>query len=323
MSVLVIIEHDRGELAPASEEALTAARDLANQIGTDVRAALIGNGGEQLVEVTGRFGADSVVIANHSLLTDFGPEAWGSVVEQLIEDESPDAVLATGTSRGNEVLAQAAARLDLPFVANAASVTVGDPWQITRVQWGGSLLEDVTLDAETPIVSIGHHAVEASAADAPTDPTVDAFEPELDNDCVRTMVVDRVVQEAGVTLSTARLVVSGGRGVGDADGFAPLDQLAELLGGKVGCSRAVTNNGWRPHSDQVGQTGTRIAPELYIACGISGAIQHWVGAMASKQILAINTDPQANMVVKADYAVVADLHKVVPAISAEIEKRKG
>ena len=126
-----------------------------------------------------------------------------------------------------------------------------------------------------------------------------------------------------MTLSTAPVVVGGGRAVGNADAFAPLEELAELLGGRVGCSRAVTNNGWRPHSDQVGQTGTRIAPELYIASGISGAIQHWVGAMASKQILAINTDPEANMVVKADYAVIGDLHDVIPAVVDEVKRRRS
>ena len=147
--------------------------------------------------------------------------------------------------------------------------------------------------------------------------------PTLDDSLARTIVIDRDVQQAGVTLSTAPVVVSGGRGVGSAEGFDQLEELAELLGGRVGCSRAVTNLGWRNHTDQVGQTGTRIAPEIYIATGISGAIQHWVGAMASKRILAINTDPEANMVVKADYAVIADLHKVVPAITAEIKKRKG
>jgi len=128
---------------------------------------------------------------------------------------------------------------------------------------------------------------------------------------------------AGVSLATSTVVVGGGRGVGSAEGFAPLEVLAELLGGVVGCSRAVTNNGWRSHSDQVGQTGTRIAPDLYLACGISGAIQHWVGAMASRKILAINTDPEANMVSKADYAVIGDLHEVVPAISVEIQRRRG
>ena len=134
-------------------------------------------------------------------------------------------------------------------------------------------------------------------------------------------MVERVERAAGVTLATAPVVVGGGRGVGSAEGFAELEELAALLGGVVGCSRVVTNNGWRNHTDQVGQTGTRIAPEIYIACGISGAIQHWVGAMSSKRILAINTDPAANLVTKADYAVIGDLHEVVPAITAEIRRR--
>jgi electron transfer flavoprotein alpha subunit len=140
---------------------------------------------------------------------------------------------------------------------------------------------------------------------------------------MHSFVRDRVERVAGVTLATAPVVVSGGRGVGSAEAFGPLEELAGLLGGIVGCSRAVTNNGWRNHTDQVGQTGTRIAPDIYIACGISGAIQHWVGAMASKNILAINTDREANIVTKAGYAVIGDLHKVVPAISEEIRRRRG
>jgi electron transfer flavoprotein alpha subunit len=186
---------------------------------------------------------------------------------------------------------------------------------------GGSLLERCTLTAATKLVSVAHHSVEASEA-----PAAGATQPlsvELDPSLARTVVAERVERAAGVTLATAPLVVGGGRGVGSAEAFAPLQELASELGGVVGCSRAVTNNGWRNHTDQVGQTGTRIAPDLYIACGISGAIQHWVGAMASKKILAINTDKDANMVSKADYAVIGDLHKVVPAITAEIRRRRG
>ena len=223
----------------------------------------------------------------------------------------------------NEVMAKVAAREDLPFVANCLTIDPGDQWEMTRVQWGGSLLEDVLLEADRKLFSIAHHGVASEpAAKAPTF-EVEDFEPDLDEAEAVTLVQERVVLTQGITLSTSPVVVSGGRGVGSADGFDVLDELAELLGGVVGCSRAVTNNGWRPHSDQVGQTGTRIAPEIYIATGISGAIQHWVGAMASKKILAINTDPEANMVVKADYAVLGDLHKVVPAISAEIRRRSS
>jgi electron transfer flavoprotein alpha subunit len=127
----------------------------------------------------------------------------------------------------------------------------------------------------------------------------------------------------GITLTTAPVVISGGRGIGSPEGFALLEELADLLGGAVGCSRVVTNNGWRPHSDQVGQTGTRVAPNLYIACGISGAIQHWVGMMASKSVLAINSDADAPMVTKADYAVIGDLHPILKAVVTEVKKRKG
>jgi electron transfer flavoprotein alpha subunit len=126
-----------------------------------------------------------------------------------------------------------------------------------------------------------------------------------------------------VSLADARVVVGGGRGVGSAGGFRVLEELAELLGGAVGCSRAVTSLGWRPHADQVGQTGTPIAAELYIACGVSGAFQHMVGCSRAKHILAINTDPEAPIVAKADYAIVADLHAVVPALAAEIRKARG
>jgi electron transfer flavoprotein alpha subunit len=138
----------------------------------------------------------------------------------------------------------------------------------------------------------------------------------------RTRVVDRVTVSEGITLTTAPVVVSGGRGVGSPEGFTVLEELAGLLGGAVGCSRVVTNNGWRPHSDQVGQTGTRVAPSLYIACGISGAIQHWVGMMASKNVLAINNDPEAPMVTKSDYAVIGDLHPILEALVAEVRRRK-
>ncbi|MXV91621.1 MAG: electron transfer flavoprotein subunit alpha/FixB family protein [Acidimicrobiia bacterium] len=319
--LLVILEHDQGVMAEAAREALTFGRTLAGRMGVPMHAALIGSEEAALVAEAGAHGAGVVHTVVHPVLSDFGPEAWGEVIAVMVPRLAPAAVLAGGSDRGNEVMAQAAARLDAPFVANCLDV---DPagWSITRIQWGGSLLEDVTLSVDVPLLSCGLHAVAAEAAETPTEPAVEEFEADLDAALSRTVVRDRVVLSAGVTLSTAPVVVGGGRGVGSAEGFAPLEDLADLLGGKVGCSRAVTNNGWRPHSDQVGQTGTRIAPEIYIASGISGAIQHWVGAMGSKHILAINLDPEANIVQKADWAVIGDLHEVIPAISEEIRSRR-
>ena len=345
--LLTVLEHDRGAMAEAAREALTFGRGLAESLGADMEALLIGSDDPALVTEAGNYGAAAVHTVMNPVLSDFGPEVWGETVARAVGELTPAAVLAGGSERSNEVMAQAAARLDLPLVSNCTAINpssghvgestadgsdgsdvggadtgVSSRWSITRIQWGGSLLEDVTLAASLPLVTCGLHAVAAEPLSAPVSPTVAGLEIDLDPALARTVVKDRVVLEAGVTLPTAPVVVGGGRGVGSAEGFGPLEELAELLGGRVGCSRAVTNNGWRPHSDQVGQTGTRIAPEIYIASGISGAIQHWVGAMGSKHILAVNTDPEANMVTKADWAVIGDLHEVIPAISAEIRRRR-
>ena len=309
-------------MAEAAREALTGARALGLALGEPVEAVAIGYGAEDIVAEAGQYGAKIVHVVSHKLLVDYGPDAWAESVMQLADDVDAEAVVTSGTDRGNEVMAQIAARADAPFVANCISIEPEDTWLITRLQWGGSLLEDVELEAERKLVSFAYHSVAAEPVVGDGVPDVAVFEPDLDESVTVTMIRHREVLSQGVTLSTASVVVSGGRGVGSADGFAILEELAGLLGGVVGCSRAVTNNGWRPHTDQVGQTGTRIAPEIYIASGISGATQHWVGAMASKKILAINTDGEANMVSKADYAVIADLHKVVPAISAEIRRRR-
>ena len=271
--LLVILEHENGQLVEAAKEALTFGRVLAEKMDEDLEAALIGSDDDDLVEEAGTYGAEDVHIVTHDLLTDYGPDAYGSVIVQMVEGLEPDAVLACGSDRGNEFMANAAARLDAPFVANCTDVTPGDTWEMTRVQWGGSLLEDSTLTADVPLLTCGLHAVVAEVGDE-ADADAEAFDVELDESVTITMVKDRVVQEAGVTLPTAPVVCGGGRGVGSAEGFSHLEELAGLLGGRVGCSRAVTNLGWRPHSDQVGQTGTRIAPEIYIASGISGAIQH-------------------------------------------------
>jgi len=326
MSVLVLCDHDRGALAEASLEALTFGRRLANDLGVACSGVLIGEGAGNASTSLASYGAESVYLVEHGLLTDYGPSAWGESLVQLVNKVTPSAVLACGTDRGNEVIAHLAASLDAPFVANCLTADTSNPstWLMTRIQWGGSLLEESELSTEqVKIFTVAHHGIEAEQSESSNSGQQESFTPELDESVAQTIVADRVVLTQGITLSTSPVVVGGGRGVGSAEAFAPLEELAEELNGVVGCSRAVTNNGWRPHSDQVGQTGTRIAPQIYIANGISGAIQHWVGAMAAKNILAINIDPEANMVAKAGYAVIGDLHQVVPAILEEVRRRKS
>jgi electron transfer flavoprotein alpha subunit len=249
----------------------------------------------------------------------YAPAGSAAALADAIASGGPDVVLAPGTERGNEVLAHVAARLDLPMAANCVSVTPGDPASVTRVRWGGSLLEEARVHGSPLLCTVAPHAV-AADPDAVASIAVEVLQPA--DDPVK--VSERVeAVSAGVSLTDADVVVSGGRGVGSVEGFAVIEELAALLGGAVGCSRAVTSAGWRPHSDQVGQTGTKISPEIYIACGISGATQHMAGCKGAKKLLAINPDAEASIFASADYAVFGDLHEVVPAISAEIRKARG
>jgi electron transfer flavoprotein alpha subunit len=246
----------------------------------------------------------------------YAPGAWAAAIVQLVEKHSPEAVVAAASDRGQEAMAHAAARLDLPLAANCISAEAGDPWQVVRQRWGGSLLEEATLSGGVKLLTVAQHVVEA-AEPVPVEP----FAPELSEADLAVRVVRREEPPPGtVSLTDARVVVGGGRGVGSAEGFEVLEELAALLGGAVGGSRVVTNLGWRAHSDQVGQTGARIAPDLYIACGISGAIQHIVGCKGAKKILAINKDPHAPILARSDYAVVGDLHEVVAAVIDELRR---
>lgn len=319
MTVLTIIDAGDDGITEPSRELLTFVRSLAD----DVSAAVLGASGDGLADRVARFGVTALHVVEHELLADYGPDTWAESIVQLIDVLRPDAVLAAGTDRGNEVMAHVAARSDLPMAANCTEIRPGDAWTLTRLRWGGMLLEEARLEAPIKLATMSPHAVEPTGAEAVTSVDVATFRPDLDERLARTTVRDRTTRGEGVTLTTAPVVIAGGRGVGSGEGFGVLEQLADLLGGVVGCSRVATNNGWRPHSDQVGQTGARIAPDLYIACGISGATQHWVGCMDSKNILALNIDRNAPLVTKADYAVIADLHEMLPAIVEEVRRRKA
>ena len=311
--ILTLIEHDRGTLNELSLEALTFGRRLAEQLNQPQEAVLIGAEARGLAERLGAYGARTVHLAMHDRLTDYAPEAWAQCVVSLLDTLNPSALLAAGSDRGAELMAHVAARAGLPLAANCVEVTPGDAYAVTRLRWGGSLLkEEALLHGRIKLLTVAPHALLSQAAPGLAAPTVQVFTPALADKDFRVMVTSRIPAEAGkISLAEAPVVVGGGRGVGGAAGFASLEALAELLNGAVGCSRAVTSLGWRPHLDQIGQTGTRIAPEIYIACGISGAIQHMVGCKAAKRLLVINTDPDAPIVAAADYAIIGDLHQVV------------
>jgi electron transfer flavoprotein alpha subunit len=264
-------------------------------------------------------GDDDVLAVGIDDPAGYSPDAWGTALADVTRDRRASVLVGPGTERGNEVLAHVAAMLDLPMAANCTSATSGDPLTLTRIRWGGSLLEEAQLHGSPALLTVAPHAV---AADSAAESDVVELVSVAPNGGIR--VSERVeTTTAGVSLADADVVVSGGRGVGSAEGFAVIEELAALLGAAVGCSRAVTSAGWRPHTDQVGQTGTKISPSLYIACGISGATQHMAGCKGAKKLMAINPDHEASIFASADYAVIGDLHEVVPAISAEIRKTRG
>jgi len=317
--ILVVVEHEDGAPDRLSAEALTLGRALAETTGEPLHAVAWGPAAATIAGTLAATGVAVLHAIEDPRLADYAPEAIGKSIVGLIERERPVAVIGPSSDRGAEVMAHVGARTGMPLTANCTEIRPGEPWQVTRQRWGGSLLEEARVDGPVRLLTVAPHAVEPADGPAGTSVTVQSFAPELTDRDLRVRITSRVPAEVGrVSLADARVVVGGGRGVGSAEGFAQLDELAALLGGTVGVSRVVTSAGWRPHAQQVGQTGTRIAPDLYIACGISGAIQHIVGCRASKAILAINTDRDAPMVTRATYAVIGDLHAILPAIIAEV-----
>jgi electron transfer flavoprotein alpha subunit len=320
--IVTFVEHADGRPDRTSLETLTVARRIAASTGDPVHALLIGDGARAAAAQLDRQGVAVAHVVEDEGLAAYAPAAWGAALAQLAGDNA-GAVLAAGTDRGNEVMAHVGARTGFAMAANCIEVTPGTPYSVVRQRWAGSLLEDAKLDGGTPLLTIAPHAVAVENVESAA-PTIEAFGPTIAEADLRARVVRREAPAAGsLNLADAKVVVGGGRGVGGADGFGPLEELASLLGAAVGVSRVATSAGWRPHSMQIGQTGLRIAPDLYIACGISGAIQHIVGCRAAKRILVINKDPDAPIMSRASYAVIGDLHAVVPAISAEIRRLRG
>lgn len=259
------------------------------------------------------------------------PDMAAAGFGQLVGGLSPAAVIAPATDYSTDMMARLAARTGLPLAVNCVAIEPApadsEGWIVTRARAGGVLLEEAELIAPTKLLTLS--SADPSSADHATmgrhtdmsELLVHAL-PAASGDS-RVTLVERTTAAGGVTLATAPVVVSGGRGVGSAEGFAVLEELADLLGGAVGCSRVATNNGWRPHSDQVGQTGTKVSPDLYIAAGISGATQHWAGCMGARTILAVNTDPEAPMMTRAHYAVIGDVQQVLRAVVDELRARRS
>ena len=330
MTVLCVVELDDAEPTDASLRALTLGRSLGDP---SLAAVVFADSAHVPASALAEYGVTDVYVIEPSTLDGYAPQAWGRVLAGLAAETGATAVLAAGTDRGNEVMAHLGAITGLPMAANCTLVTPdgGRTHRLVRHRWAGLLLEDAVMEAPIALFTVATEAVSNVAAalpsgGAPPGPPaigVHVHKPELAEADLVVRATESAGRTGGVSLATARVVVGGGRGVGGADGFAPLEELADLLGGVVGVSRVVTSEGWRPHKQQVGQTGTKITPELYLACGISGAIQHIAGCAGAKHIIAINTDPGAPILAHADYAVIGDLHQVIPALIEALRAKRA
>jgi electron transfer flavoprotein alpha subunit len=326
---LTELEPDSGTVTDASLRALAFSRSLAGPAGEDVAAAVLDAPDAALAgEARAALAAAGVRTAHVADLGEaagYAPLAWARALAELAATGPASAVVAAGTDHGQEVLAHLGAITGLPVAANCLTAARGDggQWQLTRQRWAGSLTEEAVLDGDPALLTVATDAVAPAPAGTPAELTVAPFRPSLADGDLTVRATVSAERGGGVSLATARVVVGGGRGVGGPDGFGPLEELAGLLGGALGVSRVVTSQGWRPHRQQVGQTGTRITPELYLACGISGAIQHMAGCLSARNIVVVNTDPDAPILAHAQYAVIGDLGQVIPALVEALRARQN
>jgi electron transfer flavoprotein alpha subunit len=317
--VLVLVEHTDGEVKKVTFELLT----LAARLGQPA-AVLVGPGFEAAKESLAAYGATKVYVADAPELVDHLVAPVAEVLAKVVADSSPAAVLLASSADGKEVAARLALKTGSGVITDATDVS-GDGGAVVAEQqvFGGSTIVKSKVSTGTPIVTVRPNSVppeQTGAAAERVDVTV-----ELSEAAKAARITDRVVEEKGERpeLSEAAIVVSGGRGVGSGENFSVIEGLADALGAAVGASRAATDAGWYPHQHQVGQTGKTVSPQLYVAAGISGAIQHRAGMQTSKTIVAINKDPEAPIFELVDYGVVGDLHEVVPALTDKVKARKG
>ena len=315
--ILVLAEHTGGEVKKVTLELITLARRFG-----EPSVVWTGPGAEEGRERCAEFGAARVYTAGDSVFDDYVVAPTAGLLAQLVAEKSPVLVLVAGTAEGKEIAGRLAVKTDSGLLTDAVDLTAGEDGNPVAEQsiFGGATIVRSRARRGTPIVAVRPNAVTPEPA-----PGAAELSPvSLAGEVTGARVINRVVAERGERpdLTEASIVVSGGRGTGGAEGFQVIEQLADALGAAVGASRAVTDAGWYPHQFQVGQTGKTVSPQLYMAIGISGAIQHRAGMQTSKTIVAVNKDPEAPIFELADFGVVGDLFKVVPQLMDEISKRK-
>jgi electron transfer flavoprotein alpha subunit len=317
--VLVIAEQMEGVFRKVTFEALSEGRRIADQLGCELNALVLGDNIENISKELEQFGADRIIVAENSALSEYLPDAYGNVIADVINKETPDVVILGASTQGKDIAGRLSARMNAPLAMDCVAIRYEDnTLMATRYMYGGKILADVVLNGEPKILAIRPNSMAIANADGTG--SIEKFEVNIGETKVK--FIEKHLETGKVELTEADTVVAGGRGMGGPD-FAVIEELAQELEGAVGASRSAVDEGWRSSSDQVGQTGKVVSPNLYIACGISGAIQHLAGMSSSNIIVAINKDPEAPIFSKADYGIEGDLFEIIPLITEEVRKLKG
>lgn len=323
-NVVIYAEQIGGTFRSAAFEAVCQGKKMAAALGGQAIAVAIGSGIEEAAKTLAQYGADKIIVVDSAKVKDFTVDAYGKALSEIAGKNDPAVVLMTATAQGKDLGGYVSAALSAPVTADCTDWSNQDgKIQVKRPVYSGKAYVTVNLPNMPSVVSLRPKVFPPDAPDTSKSAAVEKADGGLADNDFRSIVKEIAAKAGGkLDVSEADIIVSGGRGMKGSENFKILEELADALGAAVGASRSAVDEGWRPHSDQVGQTGKVVSPKLYIACGISGAIQHLAGMRTSKCIVAINKDPEAPIFQTADYGIVGDLFQVVPALTEEIKKMR-
>ena len=320
-----VLEHDAGDLRKVSRQLLTAARRFAGELGLEPAAVFVGRGWDKAKDQLAAYGVTKAYVAESDEIDDFLLQPHIETIAGLVSDRSPEVVLFASIESGKDLAAGVAARAGSGVVCDIVDLEVRDGRLVgTKAVFGGTTTTKCTLKQAPYLLAVKPNSFVAEEAPG-GQVAEERVEVSISDQARRARIVERVQEESGgrPAVEEASIIVSGGRGLGGPENFRVVEELADALGAAVGASRAAVDAGWYPHQNQVGQTGKTVSPQLYVAVGISGAIQHRAGMQTSKTIVAINKDAEAPIFALADFGLVGDLFKVVPALTEELKRRKG
>ena len=318
--VWIVSEQRYGAFRKISYELASTARKLADQLGEEVSAVLLGSGIEGIAGELGKYGVDKVYVADQPILEPYTTDAHAAAVAKVVKEHNPSILLFGASAQGKDLSSRLVGKLATGMATDCVDIKIVDGKLIAlRPMFAGKCYGEIAVSSYPQMASLRPNVFPA-VENAKT-PEIIKFDPGLDPGQLKTKVLEVQKDTGGkVDLTEANIIVSGGRGMKGPENYTILEELADVLGATVGASRAAVDAGWRPQKDQVGQTGKVVSPNLYIACGISGAIQHLAGMGTSKYIVAINKDPDAPIFARADYGIVDDLFKIVPELTTEVKK---